>query len=71
MGPGISVAVVTFNGERFIRKQLESIVSQHPVPVTNAFAGFGQLGAAGMQGMGMIQQGQQHQALIEAINGLG
>jgi glycosyltransferase involved in cell wall biosynthesis len=32
MSPGISVAVVTFNGERFIQEQLESIVSQHPAP---------------------------------------
>lgn len=32
MGQLISVAVVTFNGERFVEEQLTSIVSQRPVP---------------------------------------
>ena len=32
VGPDISVAVATFNGERFIEEQLASIASQHPAP---------------------------------------
>jgi hypothetical protein len=51
--------------------QKASILTQHPVPVQNQFANFGQLGATGMQGIGMIQQGQQNAALIDAIRGLG
>lgn len=32
MGPRISVAVATFNGERFVEEQLTSILGQHPAP---------------------------------------
>lgn len=52
-----------------LQGQRASILTQAPVPVSNPLAGFGQLGAFGMQAVGQYQQGQQNDALIAAIRG--